>query len=334
MSNDLTVSNFFKYYMFHPWADELKHEGGKVMSDSTAAKVGSIVLGICTLGISHAICLLFLYDKNVVNRTGNPSDRDRLVSQAANPQLRLNVAAKNVPEPTTGSIRPSGTIQPYFKNRVSIDRNIKVTHTDDPSRESPSLKIKCGEFEIRVAVVQNIALMNVDAVVNAANAKLRPGDGVCGDIEKAGGPSIFEECSQYLRDRRQAQLEDGEVIITKAGNLPANYVIHAVGPDLRGSGGVRAPTDIDRQLLYTAYYYSLLIAHRNKLKSIALPALSIGIFKFPIHEATAITAQAVKDFVMLYPETTVKNITVAVWQNPFGAYKPAFVEAFPQQNGE
>ncbi len=124
----------------------------------------------------------------------------------------------------------------------------------------------------------------VDAIVNAANSKLLSGGGVCGAIHRAGGPAISQDCMKY------SGCPTGEAVITTAGNLPAKYVIHAVGPVWQG-GENREPF-----LLRNAYYNSLLIAAEKKLKSIAFPSISTGIYGFPIDYASDIALTTIITF--------------------------------------
>ena len=128
----------------------------------------------------------------------------------------------------------------------------------------------------------NIVLLNVDALVNAANKSLILGGGVAGAIRNFGGPSIQEECNEI------GPIEVGDAVITGAGHLKAKYVIHAVGP-VYGEG------DEDKKLS-NATLNSLKIASKKKLKSIAFPAISTGIFHFPIKRCSEIMIKVAKDF--------------------------------------
>ncbi len=128
----------------------------------------------------------------------------------------------------------------------------------------------------------NIVLLNVDAIVNAANKSLILGGGVAGAIRNLGGTTIQEECNEI------GPIEVGEAVITGAGNLKANYVIHAVGP-VYGEGD-------ENKKLANAILNSLQIAKKKKLKSIAFPAISTGIFHFPIKRCSEIMIKVAKDF--------------------------------------
>ena len=132
------------------------------------------------------------------------------------------------------------------------------------------------------ARVADITTLAVDAIVNAANTQLAEGGGVCGAIHRAAGPELAEACA------RVAPCPTGEARITPGFALPARFVIHAVGPVWRG-GGHNEPA-----LLASAYRASLALARAKELASIAFPAISTGIFGYPIDAATAIAVDAVR----------------------------------------
>src|SRR5687768_7637070 len=133
----------------------------------------------------------------------------------------------------------------------------------------------------------DITKMKVDAIVNAANSSLLGGGGVDGAIHRAGGPAILEECKK-IRDR-QGGCITGEAVITTAGNLPAKYVIHTVGPVWNGGKAN------EKELLARAYRSSLKIAVEKKLRSIAFPNISTGIYGFPKKAAAEIAINEVKN---------------------------------------
>lgn len=128
----------------------------------------------------------------------------------------------------------------------------------------------------------NIILLDVDAIVNAANRNLILGGGVAGAIRNAGGPSIQEECNKI------GPIDVGEAVMTNAGNLKAKHVIHAAGP-IQGEG-------LEDIKLRNATLNCLKIANENKLKDIAFPAISTGIFDFPMQECSEIMIQTVMEF--------------------------------------
>jgi len=130
---------------------------------------------------------------------------------------------------------------------------------------------------VSVEVVQgDITQIAVDAIVNAANEGLRGGGGVDGAIHRAGGPAIMEECI------RLGGCPTGDAKATTAGDLPARHVIHAVGPVWHGGG--RGEDD----LLASAYRRSVEVAVELGCGSISFPAISTGIYSFPIERAAPI----------------------------------------------
>jgi len=116
-----------------------------------------------------------------------------------------------------------------------------------------------------------------DAIVNAANCELLPGGGVCGAIHRAGGPAIAEECSRIRSER--GPLSPGQAVATSAGNLEAKYVIHTLGPVWHG--GDRG----EPEALSKAYRESMRLADELKLHTMAFPAISTGIFGYPVDQA-------------------------------------------------
>jgi O-acetyl-ADP-ribose deacetylase len=126
-----------------------------------------------------------------------------------------------------------------------------------------------------------------DAIVNAANSELLPGGGVCGAIHRAGGPRIAEECRRIRSER--GRLAAGKAAATTAGSLPVKYVIHAVGPVWQGGDQGEA------EVLASCYRESVRIADELKLHSIAFPAISTGIFGYPLEKAAAVAIPTLVD---------------------------------------
>jgi O-acetyl-ADP-ribose deacetylase (regulator of RNase III) len=138
----------------------------------------------------------------------------------------------------------------------------------------------------------------VDAIVNAANSALQLGGGVAGAIRMKGGPSIQEECDKIGRT------PVGEAAVTGGGNLKASYVIHAVGPQY-GEG------DEDEKLR-NATLNSLKRATEKGLKSIALPAISTGIFGFPKDQCAQIMLRAASEF-LAGQKTSLEEVILCLW---------------------
>ncbi|HKJ51306.1 MAG TPA: O-acetyl-ADP-ribose deacetylase [Gammaproteobacteria bacterium] len=133
------------------------------------------------------------------------------------------------------------------------------------------------QIDIRQA---DITRLEVDAIVNAANNQLADGAGVCGAIHSAAGPGLLAEC------RTLGGCDTGDAKLTAGYDLPARHVIHAVGPVWRGGGHGEA------ELLASCYRKSIQLADRHGLASIAFPAISCGIFGYPLEQAAAIAIES------------------------------------------
>ena len=143
----------------------------------------------------------------------------------------------------------------------------------------------------RVAViVGDITKQDTDAIVNAANASLMGGGGVDGAIHRAGGEEIREECKEIRRTRFPNGLPTGEAIITTGGKLQALFVIHTVGPIYGQNDGN------DAELLANCYHNSLTLAVEKNLTSIAFPAISTGVFGYPLAEAAKVASKTIENF--------------------------------------
>ncbi len=141
-------------------------------------------------------------------------------------------------------------------------------------------------------VLQNgdITTVEVDAVVNAANSSLMGGGGVDGAIHKKGGSEILEECKDIRTHRYPEGLPAGKAVITNAGKLPAQYVIHTVGPVWNGGN------DGEEKTLAEAYVNCLSLASETGLKTIAFPAISTGVYGFPKQRAAEIAYREISGF--------------------------------------
>ncbi|HLW33279.1 MAG TPA: O-acetyl-ADP-ribose deacetylase [Aequorivita sp.] len=149
------------------------------------------------------------------------------------------------------------------------------------------------------AVKADITTFHVDAIVNAANSSLLGGGGVDGAIHRAGGPQILEECKKIVAEQGGCQV--GEAVITSAGNMPAKYVIHTVGPIWRGG------KNEEEEKLANCYKNSLELAIDNGCKTLAFPNISTGVYDFPKEKAAKIAVQTVTDF--LSEHNQIKEVT-------------------------
>jgi O-acetyl-ADP-ribose deacetylase (regulator of RNase III) len=151
-------------------------------------------------------------------------------------------------------------------------------------------------MDSRLRVVQgNIVTLNVDAIVNAANEGLLGGGGVDGAIHRAAGPELLAACRRIPEVRPGVRCPTGEVRITPGFNLPARFVIHAVGPVWHGGDRKEA------ELLAACYRGALLIAKEHELTSLAFPAISTGVYGYPIEGAARIAVVETRRFLHREP---------------------------------
>lgn len=154
----------------------------------------------------------------------------------------------------------------------------------------------------------DITKLAVDAIVNAANNSLLGGGGVDGAIHRAAGPELLEY------NRKLGGCETGEAKITPGFRLPAKYIIHTVGPVWRGGNAN------EDKLLASCYENSLKLAVENNIKTIAFPAISTGVYGFPLERATRIAIETVKNF--LKNDSSIgKVIFVCFDEKSYSAYK-------------
>jgi O-acetyl-ADP-ribose deacetylase (regulator of RNase III) len=141
---------------------------------------------------------------------------------------------------------------------------------------------------VRIEAVQgDITEHAVDAIVNAANSTLLGGGGVDGAIHRRGGPAILEECRMVRAQQYPDGLPTGRAVATTAGDLPARWVIHTVGP-------VYAAVEDSAELLASCHVESLRVADELGAKTVAFPAISTGVYAYPLEEAAPVAVAAVR----------------------------------------
>lgn len=159
----------------------------------------------------------------------------------------------------------------------------------------------------------DITKITADAIVNAANSSLLGGGGVDGAIHRAGGSAILDACVAIRN--KQGKCKIGEAVITTAGNLPANHVIHTVGPVW--NGGAKK----EEELLKNCYINSLNLALENNVKTIAFPNISTGIYHYPKDKAADVAIASVKDFLENNNQAIDKVIFVCFDDENYTIYK-------------
>ena len=158
----------------------------------------------------------------------------------------------------------------------------------------------------------DITEQHVDAVVNAANSGLLGGGGVDGAIHRRGGPSILEECRRIRATEWPDGLPTGKAVATTGGALPARWVIHTVGP-------VYAKREDRSGLLASCHTESLRVADELKARTIAFPAISTGVYGYPLDEAAPVAIEAVKG-----ADTSVDEVRFVLFgRDAFSAFERA-----------
>ena len=156
---------------------------------------------------------------------------------------------------------------------------MKGSYEIDGLKEKKMIKIRAGGSSLEV-IVGDITKQSTHAIVNAANSRLIPGGGVDGAIHKAAGPGLYLEC------KKLGGCITGEAKLTKGYNLPSKFVIQTVGPRYSGSNQ-------DKEKLASCYINSLKIARDNDIKSISFPAISTGVYGYPMEAAAKIALSTV-----------------------------------------
>jgi O-acetyl-ADP-ribose deacetylase (regulator of RNase III) len=150
----------------------------------------------------------------------------------------------------------------------------------------------------------DITTIPVDVIVNAANTSLLGGGGVDGAIHRKGGHEIFEDC--VVLSTQHGGCKVGEAVYTRAGKLPAQYVIHTVGPIWYG--GVKN----EEKLLKSCYIKSLQLANKLGVKTVSFPNISTGVYRFPKEKAAQIALQSIKDYEEILKSLQIENTITTV----------------------
>jgi len=178
---------------------------------------------------------------------------------------------------------------PKLPNEFNLSSTMNKDHLRPDGR---SLRIIEGD----------ITDQEVDAIVNAANEMLAHGGGVAGAIARQGGPQITSESRRWIKEH--GRVPTGSAALTGGGNLKARYVIHAVGPVW--DGGSRG----EERLLASAVRSALTLANEHAVESIALPAISTGIFGYPIHLAVPTILTTILKYLDEHPASSVREIRI------------------------
>ncbi len=160
----------------------------------------------------------------------------------------------------------------------------------------------------------DITTFDVDAIVNAANSSLLGGGGVDGAIHRAAGPELLEECETL------GGCPTGQARITRGHRLRARHVIHTVGPVWHG--GTRG----EDELLASCYRNSLALALEHGLRTIAFPAISTGVYRFPLERATSIALRETRRFLEAHPDALDRVVFVCFDAGTLAAYKKALAQ--------
>ena len=159
-----------------------------------------------------------------------------------------------------------------------------------------------GRLEVKTG---DITKEQADVIVNAANSSLMGGGGVDGAIHRAGGISIKDECLA-IRKNLPDGLPTGEAVITGGGMLPAKYVIHTVGPIWKGGKLSEA------KQLASCYKNSLKLVVKENLKTVVFPAISTGVYGYPLEEASLVASTTIRDF--LNENDSIERVTLIFFQ--------------------
>jgi len=212
-----------------------------------------------------------------------------------------------------------------LEGRIGVDwRSIRDFPLDRYATINPvsALKASCVfQSGLRLEITQgDLTEERVDAIVNAANSHLQHGGGIAGAIVRKGGLAIQQESDAWVQ--HHGSVSHANPAYTSAGQLPCRFVIHAVGP-IWGEGE-------EDEKLAQAIYGSLKTAEKLGLESIALPAISTGIFGFPKERAANVFHKTILDYIERSPNSSLRLVRLTLWDTPT---LELFLKAFPECKG-
>ncbi|XP_034158797.2 ADP-ribose glycohydrolase MACROD2 isoform X4 [Pangasianodon hypophthalmus] len=210
----------------------------------------------------------------------------------------------------------------YGDNYMALDKipTWRHHHSREPEVEEENPVSLCDKVSLYKG---DITILEVDAIVNAANSSLLGGGGVDGCIHRAAGHYLYEECHSLNG------CETGKAKITCGYDLPAKYVIHTVGPIARGNVGL-----VQREDLASCYKSSLKLVKDYSLRSVAFPCISTGIYGFPNEPAADIALNTVRDWLKENKDKIDRIIFCVFLENDYGIYNRKMSDYFPLDNEE
>ncbi|XP_027021704.1 ADP-ribose glycohydrolase MACROD2 isoform X2 [Tachysurus fulvidraco] len=205
----------------------------------------------------------------------------------------------------------------YGDNYVALDKipTWRHHHSREPEEEEENPVSLCDKVSLYKG---DITILEVDAIVNAANSSLLGGGGVDGCIHRAAGHYLYEECHSLNG------CETGKAKITCGYDLPAKYVIHTVGPIARGNVG-----QVQREDLMSCYKSSLKLMEEYSLRSVAFPCISTGIYGFPNEPAADIALNTVRDWLKENKDKIDRIVFCVFLENDYGIYDRKMSDYFP-----